>query len=110
MGSNTCNNYEYHEINSKMKINIHIAFQSLIFSLNINGILHVFIVYHPEKQLNTLHQINNNNNFILITDGPVTKMCPPRTDQTKVDAIRSETTEIEVKPPETCLTHPLQVT
>lgn len=47
--------------------------------------------------------------FTSFPDGPVTNMCPPRTDQTKVDAIRTETTEIEVKPPETCLTHSLQV-
>lgn len=37
-------------------------------------------------------------------------MCPPRTDQTKIDTTRTEGTEIEVKPPESCLTYQLQVT
>lgn len=44
-----------------------------------------------------------------IADGPVTNMCPPRTDQTKVDTTRTDGTEIEVKPPESCLTYQLQV-
>lgn len=43
------------------------------------------------------------------SDGPVSSMCPPRTDQTKVDTTRTDDTEIEVKPPETCLTYQLQV-
>lgn len=36
-------------------------------------------------------------------------MCPPRTDQTKIDTTRTDGTEIEVKPPESCLTYQLQV-
>ncbi|XP_055306897.1 protein eva-1 [Sitodiplosis mosellana] len=43
-----------------------------------------------------------------LKDGPVSNMCPPRTDQTKVDTTRTDDTEIEVKPPETCLTYQLQ--
>ncbi|XP_031626186.1 uncharacterized protein LOC116342639 [Contarinia nasturtii] len=43
-----------------------------------------------------------------LKDGPVSSMCPPRTDQTKVDTTRTEDTEIEVKPPESCLTYQLQ--
>lgn len=35
-------------------------------------------------------------------------MCPPKTDETKLDTIHSGA-EIEVKPPENCLTHGLQV-
>lgn len=44
----------------------------------------------------------------LLVDGPVTNMCPPRTDATKTEAIHTGA-EIEVKPPENCLTHALQV-
>lgn len=47
--------------------------------------------------------------FLTFADGPVSSMCPPRTDQTKVDTTRTDDTEIEVKPPETCLTYQLQV-
>lgn len=47
--------------------------------------------------------------FNFISDGPVSNMCPPRTDQTKVDTTRTDGTEIEVKPPESCLTYQLQV-
>lgn len=36
-------------------------------------------------------------------------MCPPRTDQTKIETTRTDDTEIEVKPSETCLTYQLQV-
>lgn len=35
-------------------------------------------------------------------------MCPPKTDETQLETIHTNT-EIEVKPPENCLTHVLQV-
>lgn len=41
-------------------------------------------------------------------DGPVTDMCPPKTDETNTENIHAGA-EIEVKPPENCLTHALQV-
>lgn len=36
-------------------------------------------------------------------------MCPPRTDQPKADTTRTDGTEIEVKPSESCLSYQLQV-
>lgn len=46
--------------------------------------------------------------FYFFSDKSVTNMCPPKSDETKLDTIHSGA-EIEVKPAENCLTHGLQV-